>query len=301
MHLHAHDTLFIVGFFPTLLVPLFVAAPVTPLPPGKTVEVYGQKIHYYQAGDGPAIILLHGLGLDATFWTLLIPVLSRTHRVSAVDMLGFGRSDKPPLEYSVETFVEVLEGFMRAAGISKATLVGLSLGGWIAAEFAAQHPESVDRLVLVNSAGMRPPAPLPSSALALLNPGSLADERNLLKFIFYNQEMVTDAVVELYFKKRMRSGDGYTVARMLHSMQTRDEWLNERLARVRAPALVVWGRNDQLIPLAMGEELARRLPGSQLAVIDDCGHLPPAEKPAEFAQAVIEFLAQPLPKSSAPG
>ena len=109
---------------------------IPPLPPGKTVAVYGQKIHYYQAGDGPAVILLHGLGLDATFWTFVIPALSRTHRVYAVDMLGFGRSDKPPLEYSIETFVEFLEGFMRQAGIPKATLVGLSLGGWIAAEFA---------------------------------------------------------------------------------------------------------------------------------------------------------------------
>lgn len=273
---------------------------IPPLPPGKTVAVYGQKIHYYQAGDGPAVILLHGLGLDATFWTFVIPALSRTHRVYAVDMLGFGRSDKPPLEYSIETFVEFLEGFMRQAGIPKATLVGLSLGGWIAAEFAAQHPESVDRLVLVDAAGVRPPAPPPAAALALLNPGSLADERNLLKFVFFNQDLVTDAVVELYFQKRMRSGNGYTVARILQGMQTRDEWINERLVHVRAPALVVWGRNDLLIPLAMGEEFARLLPGSKLAVIGECGHLPPAEKPAEFAKAVIEFLAQPLPASSAP-
>lgn len=274
---------------------------IPPLPPGKTVEVYGQKIHYYPAGDGPAVILLHGLGLDATFWTLLIPALSRTHRVYAVDMLGFGRSDKPPLEYHIETFVEFLEAFMRRSGITKASLVGLSLGGWIAAEFAAQHPEMVDRLVLVNAAGLRPPAPMPSAALALLNPGSLADERNLLKFVIYNQELVTDALVEMYFEKRVRSGNGYTVARVLHGMQTRDEWLNERLAHVRAPVLIVWGRDDRLIPLAMGEEFARLLPGSRLEVIDNCGHLPPAEKPAEFARAVIEFLALPLPAASAVG
>ena len=268
------------------------------LPEGKFVEVYSQKIHYYETGDGPPLILLHGLGLDATFWVLQIPVLARTHRVFAVDMIGFGRSDKPPLEYSIETFVEFLEGFMRQAGIAKATLVGLSLGGWIAVEFAAQHPEMVDRLVLVNSAGLRPPAPLPPAALALLNPGSLADERNLLHFVFYNQELVSEAYVELSFQRRVRSGNGYTVARMINSMQTREEWIDARLAKVTAPALVVWGRDDRLIPLSMGEEIARRLPGSKFVVIDECGHLPPAEKPVEFTKAVIEFCARPLPGSS---
>jgi pimeloyl-ACP methyl ester carboxylesterase len=265
------------------------------LPEGKCVEVYSQKIHNYEAGQGPGLILLHGLGLDAGIWVLQIPVVARTHHVYAVDMIGFGRSDKPPLEYSVETFVEFLEGFMRQAGIAKATLVGLSLGGWVTLEFAVQHAEMVERLVLVNSAGLRPPAPLTAESLAILNPGSLAEERNLLKFVIHNQELVSEAYVELSFQRRLRSGSGYTVARMIHSMLTRDEWFDTRLSQASAPALVVSGREDRLIPLAMGEEIARRLRGSKLVVFDECGHLTPVEKPAEFAQAVTEFLGQPVP------
>jgi pimeloyl-ACP methyl ester carboxylesterase len=258
------------------------------------VEVYSQKINYYQAGDGPAVILLHGLGLDATLWRLQIPTLAQMQRVYAVDMIGFGRSDKPPLEYSVETFVEFLDGFMKKAGIPRATLVGLSLGGWIAAEFAAQHPEMVERLVLVDAAGIRPPLPLTEPMLAILNPGSLAEERSLLELVLYNKELATEEFVELLFTHRMRSGNGYTVARVIHRMLTRDEWVNEKLGGVRAPALVVWGRQDMLLPLALGVEYARRLPGAKLVVIEECGHLPPLEKPGEFAKAVLDFLARPL-------
>lgn len=136
MHHHAHGIFLLVGYSLSLLVPLLAAMQLPPLPPGRFVEVCAQKIHYYEVGDGPAVILLHGLDLDASFWVLQIPALARSHRVYAVDMLGFGRSDKPPLEYSIETFVEFLEGFMKKAGIPRATLVGLSLGGWIAADFA---------------------------------------------------------------------------------------------------------------------------------------------------------------------
>jgi 2-hydroxy-6-oxonona-2,4-dienedioate hydrolase len=264
------------------------------LPPAKLVEVYSQKIHYYEAGDGPAVILLHGLGLDATSWMLQIPALARVHRVYAIDMIGFGRSDKPPLEYSIETFVEFLEGFMKEAGIPRATLVGLSLGGWIAAEFTAQHPDLVDRLVLVNAAGIRPPIPLTEPMLAILNPGSLAEERDLLELVLYNKKLATEEFVELLFTQRMRSGNGYTVARVIHRMLTRDEWVNEKLAGVRAPALVVWGRQDMLVPLSLGEEYVRLLPGAKLVVIEECGHLPPLEKPGEFAKAVLDFLARPL-------
>ena len=271
-----------------------------PLPEGKFVEVYSQKIHYYEAGDGPPLILLHGLGLDAGFWVLQIPALARTHRVYAVDMIGFGRSGKPPLEYSVETFVEFLEGFMRQAGIPKASLIGLSLGGWVAADFAAQHPEMVERLVLVNAAGIRPPVPLTEAMLAILNPGSLVEERNLLEFVLYHKELATEEFVEQLFTHRMRSGNGYTVARVIHRMLTRDEWVNDKLAGVRAPALVVWGRNDMLIPLSSGEEFVRLLPGAELLVLDECGHLPPAEKPVEFTKAVTEFLARPISASTTP-
>ena len=124
------------------LVGIFVSAnwaqaQIHPMPPEKVVEILGQHIHYYEAGEGDTIILLHGLGASADIWAANIPALSPHYHVVVPDQLGFGNSDKPPIEYKIQTWVEFLDLFMQALNIPKATVVGNSLGGWIAADFAA--------------------------------------------------------------------------------------------------------------------------------------------------------------------
>src|SRR5207247_2437827 len=123
----------------------------------KFVTVFGAKIHYVEAGSGPVVILLHGLGGDASNWAQTIGPLAEKYRVIAPDQIGFGRSDKPFLSYRVGTLVDFLEGFYKEIKIERASLVGNSLGGWTAAAFTLAHPEKVDRLVLVDSAGFALP------------------------------------------------------------------------------------------------------------------------------------------------
>jgi len=135
-------------------------------PADKAVEVFGQKIRYHEAGQGPSLIFLHGLGSDSGIWAPNIGAASERYHVYALDQIGFGDSDKPLIDYKIQTFVEFLQGFMQALAIPKASLVGNSLGGWIAADFAVQHPDMVDKLVLVDAAGMRRvggPTSLPST------------------------------------------------------------------------------------------------------------------------------------------
>src|SRR5579871_648027 len=122
-------------------------------PPSKQVEVFGQKIQYVEIGSGPTVILLHGLGGDKTNWAYNAPVLAKNYHVFVLDQLGFGESDKPMINYRVGTLVDFLDGFCKKVGIAKATLVGNSLGGWTAAAFTLAHPDKVERLVLVDSAG----------------------------------------------------------------------------------------------------------------------------------------------------
>src|SRR5437763_14155150 len=170
------------------------------LPPEKIVEVLGQRIHYFEAGQGPNVIFLHGLGGDAGMWEANIGPVSGKYRVYALDQIGFGRSDKPLIDYKIETFVEFLQSFMRALGTPKATLVGNSLGGWIAADFATQHPEMVEKLVLVDAAGMRVernPELLPVD----LHPSSLASTRTNLQSVVYNNTSETDALVRRVFEQ----------------------------------------------------------------------------------------------------
>lgn len=257
------------------------------LPPEKETAVFAQNIHYYEFGQGPVVILLHGLGSVKEIWIANYAALASKYHVYAIDQIGFGHSDKPLLEYKIATFVDFLHGFMQAQNIGKATLVGNSLGGWIALDFAAQHPEMVEKLVLVDSAGL-------SSMHAPtvdLNASSLAGMRAILEAVFYNKQMVTDPTVLQVFTDHVRNNDAYTIQRMLAGLVT-PQFEDAKLAGIHAPTLVVWGRQDELIPLAAGEKLRDGIAGAKLVVFDQCGHVPQLEKAVEFNQALLDFLGK---------
>ena len=263
-----------------------------PMGPEKAVELYGQSIHYYDAGQGPNLILVHGLGGQAAGWAANIGPLSGKYHVYALDQIGFGHSDKPLIDYKIATFVDFLLAFMQSLGITKATLVGNSLGGWIAVDFTAQHPEMVDKLVLVDAAGVRPeggPHPLPVD----LNPSSLEGMKKVLEFIFYNKQVITDELVRHAFEGHLRNGDGYTIHRVLAGIFDTDQFEDGKLDSIHAPTLVLWGHDDLLTPLSFGERFQKGIAGAKLVVIDQCGHVPQAEKPQEFNKALMDFLAQP--------
>ncbi len=276
-----------------LLVAAFLIAPFTfaqaSLPEEKVVPVFGQNIHYFEAGQGSAVILLHGLGAVKEIWLGDIDGLSAKYHVYAIDQVGFGHSDKPLLDYKVATFSEFLYGFMQSQHLTKATLVGNSLGGWVALDFATQHPEMLDKLVLVNSAGITWPGRV---SPVNLNPATLAATRKLLETLFYNKKIVTDALVQQVFADHMKNNDGYTIRRTMEGFGIENQFEDAKLASFHTPTLLVWGRDDELLPVGYGEKLRDALPGSKMVVLDQCGHVPPMEKPAEFTQAVLDFLAK---------
>jgi pimeloyl-ACP methyl ester carboxylesterase len=276
-----------------LLLPGIVAAQAPPpMPPEKVVSVYGQGIHYYEAGQGPAVILLHGLGGDGTRWAANLGPLSQQFHVYALDEIGFGNSDKPLIEYQIETFSDFLRGFMEALSIPKATLVGNSLGGWIALDLAIRQPRLVERLVLVDAGGLSPERGAPRAAVDL-NPATLAGTRRLLEVLFYDPQRVTDAAVRQTFERRLKSGNGYTIQRLQAGTRAGGQWVDEHLGTIQVPTLVLWGREDRLIPVSVGERFQKAIPGARLVVIPECGHLPQVEKPREFNAALLAFLTQP--------
>jgi len=296
------------------------------MPPEKVVEILGQKIHYCEAGQGDTVILLHGLGASAEIWAANIPAIAERYHVVIPDQLGFGNSDKPLIQYKIQTWVEFLDLFMRALNIPKATLVGNSLGGWIAVDFTRQHPEEVERMVIADSAGWRPinmPPPMaekvnsPSEAgirqiieLMLferrampinLNPGSLQETRTMLEFLVFNKQLITDQFVAQEFERHLRIGDGYTVERFLAGSLEEDQFENEKIKHMKVPTLILWGRDDRLFPLEQGRRFASAISGAKLVVIEQCGHVPQVEKSAEFNKALLDFLgshAAPPPPAS---
>jgi len=259
------------------------------LPPEKVATVLGQHIRYFESGQGPVVILLHGLGAVKEVWSANLGALSAHYHVYAPDQLGFGRSDKPLLDYRIATWVDFLHAFMQSQEIAKATVIGNSLGGWIAADFAANYPEMTEKLVLVDAAGFAfHPGPLPVN----LNPASLAGTRKVMESIFFNKHMVTDEMVQGVFINHMRNDDGYTIQRTLAGLLAENQFEDSKVSAVHAPTLVIWGRQDELIPLSDGEKYRDAIHGAKLVVIDQCGHVPMIEKPAEFNQAVLQFLGQ---------
>ncbi|HVF91461.1 MAG TPA: alpha/beta fold hydrolase [Blastocatellia bacterium] len=256
----------------------------------KYATVYGAKIHYLEAGSGPVVILLHGLGGDTSNWAPTIGALSRKYRVIVPDQIGFGKSDKPLMNYRVGTLVDFLAGFYKELKIDRASLVGNSLGGWTAAAFALAHPEKVDRLVLVDAAGFKPDKSIDPRTFNALNPSTREDVRKVLSMIFYNKAFAGDAGIDLMFARRIAAGDGYTIQRFIDSVVHGEDMLDGRLSALKHQTLILWGREDLLTPVAMGERFKREVPNSELVVFEKCGHVPQIEKAPEFNAAVLKFL-----------
>ena len=258
----------------------------------KEVLVFGQKIHYVEAGSGPTVILLHGLGGSSQAWQFNIGPLAEKFHVVVPDQIGFGKSDKPFVNYRIRTYVDFLDEFCRELKIERATLVGNSMGGWIAVMFAATFPERVDKLVLVDAAGYAPPKDFDMRTLYALNPTTKAGMKTLVAKVFYNQMFSTDIAIRQAMAARLAAGDGYTINSISESILRGEDFLDDVVKTIKRPTLIVWGRQDGLVPLAEGERFNKDIAGSKLIVIDQCGHVPNVEKPGEFYAAVLKFLTE---------
>jgi len=263
-------------------------------PKTKQVEVFGEKINYLEAGSGPPVILLHGLGGDLSHWIFTVPPLATHFHVYVPDQIGFGMSDKPLLNYRVSTLVDFLNAFCEKLGIEKPTVVGNSLGGWAAMAYALAYPEHIDKLVLVDAAGystkrMNEP-PLTRDALMRLNPGSVTAYKDLMNEIMANKQTVTDRMAAEMFETKVRKNDGYTVNQFIESILRGEDFMDGKLAGIKAPTVVIWGRQDTLTSLAMGQAFAKDIPGAQMVVLDGCGHVPQIECAPAFNATLLKAL-----------
>ena len=259
-------------------------------PANKTIAVFGQAIHYFDLGSGPVVVLVHGLGSRKEDWLPVLEPLAQKYRLLVPDQIGFGRSEKPLLDYSVQTYVDFLNEFLRQLKVEKTSLVGESLGGWISALYAAElgeggHLIPVEKLVLVDAAGLKQDAAIPN-----LNPSSLAAMRGVMEAVFYDTSWLNEDALRKIFTDKLSVHDSYTVRSFLGNPMIATERLDDRLGKIKTPTLVVWGKQDRLIPMAMGERYAAGIAGAKLMSFDKCGHVPPIEKTEEFVAAVTAFL-----------
>lgn len=275
-----------------LIVVTFCLATLANAQTPKETTIFGQKIRYVEAGSGPNVILLHGLGGSSEGWQFNIGPLAEKFHVFVPDQIGFGKSDKPLVNYRIRTYVDFLDQFCKQLKIERATLIGNSMGGWIAAHFTAAFPDRVDKLVLVDAAGYAPPKEFDTRVFFALNPTTREGMKVLVAKVFYNKAFQTDAAIDMAMAARLAAGDGFTIKSITESIIRGEDFLDDTVKTIKRPTLIVWGREDGLTPLADAERFQKDIAGSKLVVFDQCGHVPNLEKPGEFNAAVIKFLSE---------
>ena len=265
--------------------------------PQKFTNVNGYTIRYLDYGlpDGKTnskvLILLHGLGASAERWSRVIPTLSRYYRVIIPDIIGFGYSDKPAVEYTMDFFIDIFfKVFLDNLGISKASIIGSSFGGHVATEFAIRFNGMVEKLVLVSPAGMMKTSTptLDRYIMAALYPVYEHVYGAFSEMAYDSDEAVNEEIV-MDFVNRMRLTNAkYAFMSTVLGIRYAPK-LKGRLSSIIAPTLLVWGDNDKMIPLQYAREY-EEIPKSKLIVIKNCGHTPYVEKPITFNKIILRFL-----------
>jgi pimeloyl-ACP methyl ester carboxylesterase len=269
----------------------------------REVDVVGARTNYVEVGEGPPIVLVHGLSGAWQNWLENIPRLSREHRVVAVDLPGFGASPMPPWEISISAYGRFIRDFCERLGIERCSLIGNSMGGFIATEVAITDPDRVDELVLVSAAGItwararREPAEVLGRMTRAAAPALLKLQlsgmrrprlrRVAFRGVFHDPNALRREMLWENFVPAIRSPGYFDAMTTLVGYDIRD-----RLEDIEVPTLIVWGRNDRVVPVPAALSYKRRIgDNAELVIFDQCGHVPQIERPVRFNRVVERFLA----------
>jgi pimeloyl-ACP methyl ester carboxylesterase len=278
-------------------------------------RLHGRRISYLTAGEGPVLLLVHGIASHSEAWRTALPLLARRATVIAPDLPGHGASGKAPGDYSLGSLASTLRDLLVKLGHERATLVGHSLGGGVAMQFSYMFPERTERLVLVSSGGLGQnvnlllrAATLPGSEFAIaatigpitaVGRATVATLRRLglrvtpdLGEVGRGFATLADAQGRAAFLDTLRSVVNFRGQRVDAS---------DRLyLTVAMPTLLLWGERDPIIPVGHGRRAEQRMPGSRLVTFADCGHFPQIDDPHRFAATLLEFIDETEPSNLTP-
>jgi pimeloyl-ACP methyl ester carboxylesterase len=277
------------------------------------IVLHGHRVRFHRAGEGPLLVLLHGIASTADTWAPVASALAARHTVLAPDLLGHGDSAKPRGDYSLGAYASGVRDLVAALGYDSGTVVGHSLGGGIAMQFAYQFPERVDRLVLIASGGLGREvhmilraATLPGSELVLALLGGA--------WLRATGGAVGGALARLGLRAGEDLAGVTTGIGSLADAGARDAFVRTARAAIDArgqrvsatdrlylaaelPTLIVWGERDPIIPVAHGRVAHAAIPGSRLEVFEGAGHFPHREQPARFVSVIERFVASTEPSA----
>ena len=274
------------------------------------VQIHGHDLGFRMAGEGPAILMIHGIAGSSGAWREVMPALAEQYTVIAPDLLGHGQSAKPTGDYSLGAFANVLRDLLGVVGIPRATVVGQSFGGGVAMQFCYQNPEWCERLVLVDSGGLGREVSwllrfmtLPGAEylMPIIFPPFVRARGDELSRLLYSRgirmprvgEMwrsyasLTDGANRQSFIRTIRSvidPGGQTVSAMDRLYLTQ-----------QVPTLIVWGEHDSIIPVSHAHDAHAAMPNSRLEIVAGAGHFPHVEAPGDFLRALRDFMETTVP------
>ena len=255
------------------------------------LQIDGHKIRYLESGNTKkTLVLVHGLGASAERWNQVIPLFEEDYRVVVPDLIGFGYSDKPQVDYTPDFFSEFLGKFFTESGITRPNIIGSSLGGQVAANYAASNSKEVEKLILVSPAGvMRKSTPaLDAYIMAALYP-SEQSAKNAFEMMEGSGKTVPEEIVN-GFVERMQLPNAKLAFMSTVLGLKNSELITSKLHTISAPTLIIWGSKDPVIPINHADLFVSGIQDCRFFRMDGCGHTPYVQDPHVFTSKVLEFL-----------
>ena len=255
--------------------------------PTQTLTVGDKTLAYRVDGTGPDVVIVHGVGGHKEDWAGVAAALAGTHRVYAIDMLGFGESSKTGDDLSMPVQAEAIKALLDANGIARADIVGNSVGGWVAATFAAAYPDHVRRLVLIDAAGFK--AMFEGAPPVNFDPNTVEEMQQLIDITVNSAVGKTPGLAERALQRYVASGEKAITATWGMSL-FKSPRLEEVLPKISAQTLVLWGADDRLFPSVLAGLFAAQIPNARSQLVPAAGHFPQIDNPPATIAAIAGFL-----------
>jgi len=255
------------------------------------IRIDDNKIRYLESGNSDKhLVLIHGLGASAERWNNVIPIFEKYFHVVVPDLIGFGYSDKPLVDYTPEFFSDFLKEFLDALKIDSPYLIGSSLGGQITAEFASKYPANVSNLILVSPAGvMKQSTPaLDAYIMAALYPNEQS-AKNAFEMMEASGKEVDNSIIRGFVERMQLPNAKMAFMSTILGLKN-SETITEKLKIVSTPTLIIWGSDDPVIPIIHADEFVTSIKDCRFFRMDNAGHTPYVQYPDAFANVVLDFL-----------
>ena len=275
------------------------------LPNDQFIKIGSINTRYWSIGNkGPKVFLVHGLGGFAENWMLNIEALAKHFHVYVLDLVGFGKSDKPKTSYTIDDFAQFINEFMEKKKIEKTNFIGHSLGGGISLQFALKFPEKVNKLIIVSSACLGKEISIINKIASLPIIGELLtcpSRKEIAKFykeLVYDETIITDELIEEGYQMSSLPGAQRSFLKTnraainFFGLKSKIiDPIRNNLDKIVVPTLIIWGQQDKILPVSHAHSAEEGIPNATLQIFEKCGHVPMTECKEDFNSVVVKFLS----------